>query len=140
MALIRTYLDANIPIEGFRSGSPEKLARARAIIASPRRLFITSPFLRLELLPVPERTRNRDQLTALRVFFRDSEPVTDLDRVFTVAHDLVRDHQLSVMDALHVASAHVGRCDELITREGKATKPIYRQQLVPVTYFEDAEP
>lgn len=140
MDLIRTYLDANIPIEGFRSRSLEKRARARAIIASPRRLFVTSPFLRLELLPVPERTHDRDQLTALRAFFRDSEPVTDLDRVFAIAHELVRDHQLSVMDALHVASAHVGRCAELITREAKSTKPIHRQQLVPVTYFEDAEP
>lgn len=140
MRLIRTYLDANIPIEAFRGKVAARRFLAEAILESRRRLYVTSPFLRLELLPVPDRTGDRQQTAALLSFFARSEPVRDLDRIFTVAHELVRDYQLSVMDALHVASAHVGGCDELITREAKATKPIYRQHLVTVTYFEDAEP
>jgi len=48
--LTRTFLDAGILIAAVR-GQEDEAARALAILADPERNFVTSNFLRMEVLP-----------------------------------------------------------------------------------------
>jgi predicted nucleic acid-binding protein len=48
--LIRTFLDAGILIAAVR-GQEREAARALAILEDPERSFLTSAFLRMEVLP-----------------------------------------------------------------------------------------
>ena len=54
-----------------------------------------------------------------------------LDRIFEIGEKEAFEHGISVLDAMHIAAAHLAGCDALITLE-KETKPMYRTKLIPV--------
>lgn len=90
------------------------------------REFVSSQFVRLEVLPKAIYHQQQDKAEFYETFFDAvSDWATDLDQVTQDAYQLACTYGLAAVDALHVASALLLKADELITTE-KSTKPMHR--------------
>jgi hypothetical protein len=130
----RTYLDTGVLVEAAAGKGP-KTEVALALLRDANRLFLSCPFLDLELLPQVIQNRNRPQQKFLETYLAATERIEDLDAIFRAAFREASRSAVSGMDALHVAAAHLLKADEFITTE-KPGKPIYQNRLVPVVYLE----
>lgn len=129
----RTYLDTSVLIEA--AAGKERMAEAAlGLLRDPRRVFLSSPYLDLELLPQVIKNRVREQQEFLETYLADTERIEDWNAIFRVAFREASRSPVSGIDALHVAAAHLLQADEFITTE-KPSKPIYKNGLVPVVYL-----
>jgi len=129
--MLRTYLDTGVLIEAAAGRGP-----AVALVRDTRRVFLSCPFLDLELLPQTIRNRKRGQQEFLEAYLAATERIEDMDTIFREAFRQASHSPVSGMDALHIAAAHLLGADELITTE-KPGKAIYKNTLVPVLYLRD---
>ena len=96
------------------------------VLGDPNRIFVTSDFIRLEVLPKANYQCNYEEAEFYETFFQGAyRTVPSSKRLFLRANEEACRLGLAAMDALHVAAAKIGRATELITTE-KATKPIFR--------------
>jgi hypothetical protein len=130
----RTYLDTGVLIEAA-AGKSARAEVALGLLNDPDRVFLSSPFLDLELLPQAIQNRQREQQKFLETYLAATKRMEDLRAVFRVAFREASSSAVSGMDALHVAAAHLLRADEFITTE-KPGKAIYRNGLVRVLHLE----
>ena len=123
--MIRTYVDSGVLIEAYRGSSP-LAAPAVAILGDADRQFVTSAFVRLEVLPKPTYYKRLIEVAFYNAFFaaaRRSVPVT---KAFVqLAMRRAETFGLSAVDSLHVAAAETGHADELITSE-RPSSPLSR--------------
>jgi len=129
----RTYLDTGVLIEAAAGRGP-KAGVAIALLKDPNRVFLSCPFLDLELLPQVIHHRNRPQQKFLEAYLGATERIEDMTAIFRAAFREASRSWVSGMDALHVAAAHLLKADEFITTE-KPGKAIYKNTLVPVVYL-----
>lgn len=129
--MLRTYLDTGVLIEAAAGKGV-----ALDLLDDARRVFLSCPFLDLELLPQTILNRKRGQQEFLEAYLAATERTEDMDTIFREAFREASRSALSGMDALHVAAAHLLGADELITTE-KPGKAIYKNTLVPVLYLRD---
>ena len=128
---IRTYLDAGVLIAAARGTLPFA-AKALAILEDPQREFVSSDYVRMEILPKPTFHRMREEVAFYEEFFRMNTfvlpfHVDHLEQAFTQACT----YGLSAFDALHGVAAQVTNCDELVTSE-RPTSPLFRLKGVHV--------
>jgi len=126
----RTYLDTGVLIEAA-AGKRPKAEVALAVLRDPTRVFLSCPFLDLELLPQTILNRNRLQQRFLETYLSSTDRTEGLAAILKLAFREATRSPVSGMDALHVAAAHLPRADEFVTTE-KPGKAIYRNSLVPV--------
>jgi len=126
----RTYLDTGVLIEAA-AGKRPKAEVALAVLRDPTRVFLSCPFLDLELLPQTILNRNRLQQRFLETYLSSTDRTEGLAAILKLAFREAARSPVSGMDALHVAAAHLPRADEFVTTE-KPGKAIYRNSLVPV--------
>ena len=107
--MIRSFPDSGVLIDATR-GVPPFDQIAFDYLDDSRRIFLTSPLVRLEVLP--------------KAFYHQPDEES-------------RQHGLGALDALHVAAAYLLGADELVTTE-RPIKPIYRTSLVHVIYLYSA--
>lgn len=123
--MIRTYVDANLLITAFR-GNDAGVAAAIQILDDARRVWVSSAFLRLEILRKPLFYQRHDEVRFMEAFFaRVNDWVAIDDALVQQALSLAAQHDLGAMDALHIAAALTGQVEEFVTLE-KASKPICR--------------
>jgi predicted nucleic acid-binding protein len=123
--LMLTYIDSCVLITAF-AGIEELSQLAMAIIDDQERSFASSAFVRLEVLPKPVYYNRQDAIEFYETFFRNvSVWAEDLDKVVGMAVDEASKHDMSPIDALHVAAAKAARADQLVTAE-KIGKPMFR--------------
>lgn len=123
--MIRTFVDSGVLIAAAR-GTDEVAAKAFEVLDDPQRMFITSDFIRLEVLPKAAYHNNHDELEFYKAFFQDAQRTIRASKTLVLqAHEEACDCGLSAMDALHVAAAKIGKSAELITTE-KPSKPLFR--------------
>lgn len=127
----RTYLDTGVLIEAAAG----KSTRALGLLKDPNRVFLSSPFLDLELLPQVIQNRQREQQKFLETYLAATQRIEDMRAIFRVAFREASNSAVSDMDALHVAAAYLLKADEFITTE-KSGKAIYRNGLVHVLHLE----
>ena len=121
---IRTYCDSNVLITAWRSFKSSEQGTAFNLLFSPNRQFVASPLLRLETIPTATRNGNSDEVSFYEFFFSRVEWVS-IEDAFQEAMNICTGRQgFGNMDALHAASARVGKVDQLITTE-KPTKPFF---------------
>lgn len=125
MARIRTFVDSGVLIAAFK-GAGRLGEAALSILEDANRDFISSDFVRLEVLPKPICYGRQDEFDFYETFF------ASVRRMIHSSRKLVQEAQaeaefvgLSAVDALHVAAAKRGRCDELVTTE-RPEKPLFR--------------
>jgi hypothetical protein len=126
-----TYVDSSVLIAAFRGISPASTP-ANTLLADATRRFVTSDFVRLEVLPKATYHRNTTEVDFYNRYFV-SVHLWMLTTPALIQLALLRGGEfgLSAVDALHVAAAELAGADELVTTE-KAGKPLPRVTSVRV--------
>src|SRR5205085_7248088 len=123
--MISTYIDAGVLITAARGVAPIAI-KALEVLDDPNREFVSSVFLKLEVLPKAMYYGNEAEAEFYKTFFDAVIHWADtLDRIMQEAFREASSSGLAAMDALHVASAATLGADELVTTE-RAEKPIHR--------------
>ena len=130
MPALRTFLDSGVLIAAA-VGRDALRRRALAVIENPDRYFYYSPFVPLEVLPKAVYNGRDDEAEFYRTFFEQATCFGDLDRIYEIAQIEAPRSGLAAMDALHVAAAHLAKCEQFVTTE-KPQKPLFRTRLVEV--------
>lgn len=130
-ALKRTFVDSGVLIAAIR-GNEEVARRAIEILDAPDRVFASSEFVRLEVLPKAVFHRNLDEAKFYNRFFAAVEFWALPQNCVALAFETAVRHNLSAIDALHVAAALSSAVDEFVTTE-KPSKPIHAVSGLRVT-------
>ncbi len=122
---MKTFLDSGVLLLAWRGGSP-RAAKAKEILASDSREFLTSDNVRLELLPKPTFEKRRAEVG----FFNEHFDQADRCEPFSAALGLAAlalagKYGLAAGDALNLAAAIRLGADEFITSELPG-KPMFR--------------
>jgi predicted nucleic acid-binding protein len=126
-----TFIDAGVLIAAAR-GSGNVARRALAILDDPHRSFVSSDFVRLEVLPKARFHNQREEASFYEVFFGSVEIWAQPDPgLMTNALTVAQEIGLSALDALHGAAALACNAAEIITTE-KPSRPIHRLKNVKV--------
>ena len=129
--MTHTFVDAGVLIAAA-CGLPEIAARAMQFLDDPDRVFVTSDFLRLEVMPKPWYHGFKDQVEFYQAFFSSARKMPVSKKLLENAIQEAFQFGLSACDAIHVAVARRGKCVELVTTE-KPSKPLFRIPDMTVT-------
>ena len=131
MAKTRTFIDSGV-LMAAATGTDDVALRAMTVLDDPDRLFVTSDFVRLEVLPKARFYKNADEAQFYETFFESAEETVPASRELVAnAQGEAELKGLAAIDALHVAAATEGDSDELVTTE-KPSKPIFRTERIRV--------
>lgn len=123
--MTRTFLDAGVLIAAAR-GDDAVAQRAIEIVRDKDRAFVSSPFIRLEVLPKALFHRKEGEVFFYRSYFALVRVWIHPDPGLLEEADHVASRfGLAALDALHVTSALMAGADELVTTE-RPTRPIHR--------------
>ena len=125
--ITRAYVDSGVVIAAFSGKTPELAQRAMSILNDENREIVVSDLLWLEIIPKTRHHGRRELLQAYLDFFEtgNSFYVIASGRIARRAVRLAERYGLGAIDALHLAAALEGKCDEFVTTE-KPTKPLFR--------------
>jgi predicted nucleic acid-binding protein len=128
--VIKTFIDSGVLIAAARGQGSTSL-RAVEVLDDPNREFVSSPFLKLEVLPKAIYNQRKGETQFYEAYFSVvGHYVTDLEQVLLKGDQEAR-QSLGAMDALHVAAAVLAGATELITTE-KPDKSIHRTRSIQV--------
>ncbi|BDA73418.1 hypothetical protein CAL7716_075840 [Calothrix sp. PCC 7716] len=100
--------------------------KALQTLQDSERLFASSEFVKLEILPKALYNQQTEEALFYEEFFNDvTYWANDLNSIIQHAYQIGSQFGLAAMDALHVAAALSVGASELITTE-KRTKPMHR--------------
>jgi predicted nucleic acid-binding protein len=123
--LTRTFLDSGILISAT-TGRDALFDRAWDILDDPERVFLTSDFVRLEVLPKAHYFHHQDEVDFYEIFFTEFAQVVPVSEVLmTQAYLEAQNAGLGALDALHVAAAKISGAEELVTTE-RLTTALFR--------------
>lgn len=128
--MIRTFLDSGVLIAATR-GKPADMRAAGSLLADPGRVFLSSPFLELEILPHAQRCGTPAQLRLLKTYLETAESIPVCAPILESARSILLSHPLQLADALHLAAARLLRADAFITTE-RPSRPIFSTTYLPV--------
>ncbi|HEX3723335.1 MAG TPA: PIN domain-containing protein [Nitrolancea sp.] len=115
---IRTFIDTGVLIATARGETNEMFQRAFAILDDPNRLFVSSDFVRLELMPKPVFNRRTEEVAFYIDFFDATGDWVDSSaELIDQAYDYGCRFGLSAFDSLHIAAASLAGADEFVTTE-----------------------
>lgn len=129
--MIRTFVDSGVLIYAARA---EGLIAQKAldVLKDPDRVFASSIFVKMEVLPKAIYNSQTDEVEFYEEFFRGVVYwATDIERIIQNAYQESSQFGLGAMDALHVAAAVSVGATEFITNE-KPNKSIHRTQSIKV--------
>ncbi len=131
MSRKKTYIDSGVLITAF-GGIQSTSIRANSILNDENREFVSSQFVKLEVLPKAIYHQRQDETDFYETFFSAvSHWATDLEQITKDAYQISCMYGLAALDALHVAAALWLKADELITTE-KSTKPMHRVKTIQI--------
>lgn len=125
MESILTFLDAGVLIAAAR-GTNEVAKTAMSILDDPKRKFVSSDFVRLEVLPKAIYHKHQEEKQFYLEFFKHiSKWVNASRKIVLLAEKEACQTGLSALDALHIATAKIAKAKQFVTAE-KPTKPLFR--------------
>jgi predicted nucleic acid-binding protein len=130
MALV-TYLDSNclVAVADAERGRREK---ALVLMNDSQRVFIYSPFTRLETLSLAMHYRKPARAAIFRWYLNRCAFISDnLTEIMNEAQRQAEKYGIAGIDACHIAAAIVGQANEFYTFE-KPTKPMFRTKEIKV--------
>ena len=114
--MVRTFLDTGALIAAARSVGPDR-ERALQLLEEPNRVFLTSPFIHLEVVPKAIFFKKRLERSFYDRFFKNAAWFREVDKIEVAAQTEAAKAGLGAMDALHLAAAHLSHADEFVTTE-----------------------
>ncbi len=128
---LKTYIDSGVLITAFQGVEPTSI-RANSILNDSNREFVSSEFVKLEIVPKAIYNQNQDETDFYETFFSAvSHWATNSEQITQEAYQLACTYGSAAMDAFHVAAAMWLKADELITTE-KSTKPMHRVKKIQI--------
>lgn len=125
VSLKKTYLDSGVLITAFQ-GVQANSIQANNILNDENREFVSSKFVKLEILPKAIYNQQQKEKDFYETFFNSvTHWATDLEQITEDGYQIAYTYGLAAVDALHVAAALWLKASELVTTE-KITKPIHR--------------
>ena len=120
---MRAYLDACVVIY-YIENHPDYYFRIETLINEPHTLSVITDMCRLECRIKPLREKNEPLLAMYDSFFKTNNLLSiPFGRsVFDLATELRATHRLKTPDALHLAAALHGGCDEFWTNDRRLEK------------------
>ena len=129
--MILTYVDSGVLIFAAQ-GITEAAALALPFLADPTREYVSSDYVRLEVLPKCTYYKRAAEIEFYLEFFRlNSRMIPTSPALLEYALEEACNTGISGLDAVHIACAVFGGAEELITSE-KDSAPIHRTQKVKV--------
>lgn len=126
-----TYVDSGVLIWAA-TGKEPLASKARPFLADKNREYVTSDYVRLEVLPKSIYHKNKPEEDAYRAFFALCvRCVPTSDALIKQAMEEATKTGMSGFDALHIVCAVFGGAQEFITTE-KPGKPMHRTKLIKV--------
>jgi predicted nucleic acid-binding protein len=126
-----TFVDSGLLIAVAR-GEDDIFEEALAVLDDPEREFVSSVYVKLEVLPMAVFFEREDEVEIYEAFFDNvSRWVPSSPELSDRALALGRAYGLGAVDALHVAAAEAEDA-ELVTHE-KPTRPMLRVTSITVT-------
>ena len=130
--MTRTCIDSGVVISAT-TGRDALFDRAWEILDDPERDFLTSEFVRLEVLPKALYFQHQDEIDLYAMFFTEVAQVVPMsEALITQAHREARHAGIGALDALHVAAARIGGAEELVTTE-RLTTALFRVPGMTIT-------
>lgn len=136
---MRTYVDSGVLITAAR-GVRSLSEPALSILADPAREFVSSEWVRLEVLPKALYFQRESEARFYDLFFARVSvwALFEADLLARAMDEAVRSG-LSAVDSIHVVLAAATGCEELVTSE-KSGAPIHRTSRVKVVSLQSAGP
>lgn len=125
-----TFVDAGVLIAAAR-GENEIALKALEILQDKNRIFASSIFLKMEVLPKAIYNQKADEIEFYNEYFNAiSIWATDLDKILQRGYQEASQFGLGIMDAFHIAAVLV-KAEEFITNE-KLEKSIHRTTSIKI--------
>jgi predicted nucleic acid-binding protein len=123
--LIRTFLEAGVLISAT-TGRDALFDRTCDILDDPERVFLSSDFVRLEVLPKAHYFHHQDEVDFYEMFFTEVARIAPVsEALISQAHLGAQSAGLGALDALHVAAAKISGAEEFVTTE-RSTTALFR--------------
>lgn len=137
--MIRTFIDAGVLIAAAR-GTGTGQEAALAILEDGNREFVSSMFLKMEVLPKAIYNRQEKEIKFYEEYFsKVAYWITDIEQMIQRAYRECSESGLGTLDAMHIAASVLAEASELITYE-KPEKSIHRTQLIRVISIHPSSP
>ena len=129
--MILTYVDSGVLIYAAQ-GNTAAAGLALPFLTDKNREYVTSEFVRLEVLPKAIFNKNQVEADFYNGLFALSKRIVPPSQaLFEQAMEEAQTYGLRAIDALHIACAIFGGAEELVTSENR-TKPMHRTKSVKV--------
>jgi predicted nucleic acid-binding protein len=133
-----TYIDSCVLLYAAQ-GTAILAERALPFLFDPEREYVTSDYVRLELVPHATYNKRRAEVEFYETFFQSAiRHIPTSKTLLDTAMDLGCRTDVTGIDAIHVACAILAGAEELVTAE-RTTKPIYRTTAVRVVSINPPE-
>jgi predicted nucleic acid-binding protein len=106
--------------------------RALAILEDPERSFLTSDFLRMEVVPKAIYYQRPAEAALYERYFARAQSIPVTEALVAQAYTEACTFGLSALDALHLTFAKAGGAEEFITTENP-TQPLFRVTGIVIT-------
>ena len=135
--MIRTFLDAGVLIAATRMTGAMGV-KALALFNEADRGFVTSDFVRLEVLPKAIYYKRQAEVAFYERFFaRAAHIVQYSEPLMRQAYAEACTAGLAALDAFHIVAARAGGATEFITTE-RSTSPLFRVSGLTITTLDSA--
>jgi hypothetical protein len=126
-----TYIDSGVLIFAAQ-GTTAAAALALPFLGDPTREYVTSDYVRLEVLPKATFHNRTAEVAFYNLFFTTTtRSIPPSEALLKYALDEACKTGIQGLDAVHIACAVFAGADEFITSE-KTSRPIHRTKLVKV--------
>ncbi len=126
-----TYIDSGVLIFAAQ-GTTAAAALALPFLADPSREYVTSDYVRLEVLPQATFHKRSEEIAFYNLFFTTTtRSIPTSDALLKYALEEACQSGIAALDAIHIACAVFAGAEEIITSE-KVSKPIHRTKLIKV--------
>ncbi len=129
MAATLTYIDSGVLIFAAQ-GTTTAAALALPFLADPSREYVTSEYVRLEVLPKATFHGQTEEVAFYNLFFATTtRSIPTSEALLKYALEEACKTGIQGLDAVHIACAVFAGAEEFITSE-KTNKPIHRTKLI----------
>lgn len=135
---MRLYLDSSVImrcVDGTASDRRIGVSWIKKAANSPTGTILASALVRAECLVMPYRNRDKDLVERFESVFRENGIVlvSISDEILELATRIFADHGIKMADAIHTATAILGKCDALVARDDPWVKksPVMGLPLLP---------
>jgi predicted nucleic acid-binding protein len=133
-----TYIDSGVLIFAAQ-GTTDSAALALPFLADPSREYITSDYVRLEVLPKATFQKRTAEIAFYDLFFTTTtRSIPTSEALLQYALEEACKNGIHGLDAVHIACAVFAGAEEFITSE-KTNRPIHRTKVIRMVSIFPAE-